>query len=146
MKRHGAHGTLRKAVQPRPKGAAPPVTPDYRALLRQALDADPAASATIRATLAPLVAYDREQGGDLVHTLAVYFQEGMNLSRAAATLFLHRNSLYYRLAHIQALTGLTLDDDIHRLWLHLAVALTAAPAGANEEDTDAGGTPQTERP
>jgi purine catabolism regulator len=122
------------------------VTTDYRALLRQALAADPTAAATIRATLAPLRAYDQAQGGDLVHTLAVYFAEGGNLSRAAAALFLHRNSLYYRLAHIQALTGLSLDDETHRLWLHLAVALTAAPDESGEEESDAGGPPQTERP
>jgi DNA-binding PucR family transcriptional regulator len=124
------------------------VTTDYRALLRQALASDPAASVTLQATLAPLVAYDREQGGDLVHTLAVYFAEDGNLSRAAAALFLHRNSLYYRLAHIQTLTGLSLDDETHRLWLHLAVALTATPdgAGTGEEENDAGGSPQTERP
>lgn len=121
------------------------MTPDYRALLQQALAADPAATATIRATLAPLEAYDREQGGDLVHTLAVYFREGTNLSRAATALFLHRNSLYYRLAHIQALTGLSLDDETHRLWLHLAVTLTQPSEGASEEDTNAGGTPETER-
>lgn len=122
------------------------MTTDYRAVLRQALAADAAALAAIRATLAPLEAYDREQGGDLVHTLAVYFAEGGNLSRAAAALFLHRNSLYYRLAHIQALTGLSLDDETHRLWLHLAVALTTAPDETREEESDAGGPPQAERP
>ncbi len=111
--------------------------PDYRVLLRQALAADPAAAATIRATLAPLVAYDREQGGDLVHTLAVYFREGANLSRAATALFLHRNSLYYRLAHIQALTGLSLDDETHRLWLHLAVVLVDTQDGETTEEPDA---------
>lgn len=123
------------------------MTTDYRALLRQALAANAATAATIQATLAPLMAYDREQGGDLVHTLAVYFAEGGNLSRAAAALFLHRNSLYYRLAHIQALTGLSLDDETHRLWLHLTVALTTTtPDGVGEEESDAGGSPQTERP
>jgi purine catabolism regulator len=121
------------------------VTPDYAALLRQALAADPAVSAALRATLAPLLAYDRDQGGDLVHTLAVYFREGTNLSRAAAALFLHRNSLYYRLAHIQALTGLSLDDETARLWLHLAVTLAVSPDGETKEDTNAGGTPETER-
>jgi purine catabolism regulator len=122
------------------------VTSDYRALLRQALAADSGTAARLRATLAPLEAYDREQGGDLVHTLAVYFREGANLSRAAAALFLHRNSLYYRLAHIQALTGLSLDDETQRLWLHLAVTLIVASDDETKEDTDAGGTPKTERP
>ncbi len=111
-----------------------PVTPDYHALLRNALAADPAADLALRTTLAPLLAYDQEQGGDLVHTLAVYFRAGMNLSRAATALFLHRNSLYYRLAHIQALTGLSLDDETHRLWLHLAVVLVTTPSAGVPED------------
>jgi len=120
------------------------VTNDYQTLLWRALTADPATAAALRATLAPLRAYDQEHEGDLVHTLAVYFREGANLSRAAAASFLHRNSLYYRLAHIQALTGLRLDDETQRLWLHLAVLLATAPPGAAEEDRDAGEPPQTE--
>jgi purine catabolism regulator len=107
---------------------------DYLDLLRQALAADARVTTTLRATLAPLRAYDRAHGGDLVHTLAVYFAEGENLSRAAVALFLHRNSLYYRLAHIEALTGLTLADEQHRLWLHLAVAL--APTLTQAENAE----------
>jgi DNA-binding PucR family transcriptional regulator len=126
------------------KEAQPAVTPDYHALLRQALAADPGTAAQLRATLTPLEAYDREQGGDLVHTLAVYFREGANLSRAATALFLHRNSLYYRLDHIQALTGLSLSDETHRLWLHLAITLITTPEEKREETTDAGGPPETE--
>ena len=83
-------------------------------------------------TLAPLREYDRLHNGDLLHSLEVYFREGENLSRAAGLLFLHRNSLYYRLAHVQALTGLSLDDEAARIWLHLAVLLDRAPA--DEED------------
>jgi DNA-binding PucR family transcriptional regulator len=77
-----------------------------------------------------------------VHTLAVYFREGTNLSRAATALFLHRNSLYYRLAHIQALTGLSLDDETHRLWLHLAVVLAVTPdEGTTAATLDSGHSP-----
>jgi DNA-binding PucR family transcriptional regulator len=119
---------------------------DYPTLLRRALIADPAAAAALRRTLAPLVAYDQAHDGDLVRTLAVYFREGMNLSRAANLLFLHRNSLYYRLAHIQALTGLSLDDATHRLWLHLAVFLIQEEQPDNTEETDDPGTRPAERP
>ena len=119
---------------------------DYPTLLRRALAADPAAAGALRRTLAPLIAYDQAHDGDLVRTLAVYFHEGSNLSRAAHVLFLHRNSLYYRLAHIQALTGLSLDDATHRLWLHLAVFLFQAAPGDSKEVTNDPGTRPPERP
>ena len=119
---------------------------DYPTLLRRALAADPATAAALRRTLAPLAVYDQAHDGDLVRTLAVYFREGENLSRAANILFLHRNSLYYRLAHIQALTGLSLDNETHRLWLHLAVFLIQAPPPDNKEDNDERGTSPPERP
>jgi DNA-binding PucR family transcriptional regulator len=119
---------------------------DYPTLVRRALAADAAVAVALRATLAPLVAYDQAHDGDLVRTLAVYLREGANLSRAANVLFLHRNSLYYRLAHIQALTGLSLDDATHRLWLHLAVFLIQEAPADNMEEPDDPGTRPPERP
>ena len=106
---------------------------ERRAALRRALRADPALAAALQAGLDPLVAYDRTQGGDLVRTLAVVLAEGANVTAAATALYLHRNSLYYRLAHIEALTGLTLKDEMDRLWLHLAVIL-AGPDLAEDSD------------
>ena len=112
---------------------------DYRVLLRQALEADPNVAAALTRTLDPVRAYDRAHDADLVHSLDVYFAQGENLSQAAVALFLHRNSLYYRLAHIQALTGLTLDDEGARVWLHLAILLERARAHREEDGIDEGG-------
>ena len=69
----------------------------------------------------PLEDYDRERGSDLVRTLAVYFGTGENASEAADRLFLHRNSLLYRLERIQNLTGLDLRDSEVRLALRLGL-------------------------
>ena len=41
-------------------------------------------------------------------TLKTYFAAGGNASEAADRLFLHRNSMLYRLERIQKLTGLDL--------------------------------------
>ena len=110
--------------------------------LRRALAAGTPLAAALHATLAPLREYDRLHNGDLVHSLDVYFEVGENLSRAAGLLFLHRNSLYYRLAHIQALTGLPLDDETARVWLHLAVLAERFQAedeeDGNEREGDTG--------
>lgn len=69
----------------------------------------------------PLQDYDRERGSDLVRTLAVYFDAAENASETADRLFLHRNSLLYRLERIQNLTGLDLKDTEVRLALQLGL-------------------------
>jgi hypothetical protein len=62
---------------------------------------------------------------DLAVTAAAYLDHAGNVQRAAAELAVHRQTLYYRLQGIQALTGLDLADGQDRLRLHLA--LTLAP-------------------
>ena len=69
----------------------------------------------------PLVNYDRERGSGLVRTLSVYFETGANASEAADRLFLHRNSLLYRLERIQKLTGLDLRESESMLVLQLGL-------------------------
>jgi DNA-binding PucR family transcriptional regulator len=69
----------------------------------------------------PLVGYDRERGSDLIRTLQVYLATGANASEAADRLFLHRNSLLYRLVRIGELTGLDLKDPRARLALQLGL-------------------------
>jgi DNA-binding PucR family transcriptional regulator len=69
----------------------------------------------------PLVEHDRQRRSDLVRTLRVYFATGANASEAADRLFLHRNSLLYRLERIQRLTGLDLKDPGARLALQLGL-------------------------
>ncbi len=79
----------------------------------------------------PLVNYDRERGSGLVRTLSVYFDTGANASEAAERLFLHRNSLLYRLERIQKLTGLDLRESESRLILQLG--LLALSRGERDE-------------
>ena len=72
----------------------------------------------------PLRAHDRERGSDLVRTLRVYFATGANTSEAADRLFLHRNSVTYRLARVETLTGIDLKDPGARLALQLGLLAT----------------------
>jgi hypothetical protein len=62
---------------------------------------------------------------DLVGTARAYLDRAGNVARAAADLGIHRQTLYYRLARIEELTGFDLADGRDRLTLHLA--LTLAP-------------------
>ena len=84
-----------------------------------------------RELIRPVVAYDREHGSDLIRTLRTFFAANANASEAADRLYLHRNSLPYRLARIQDLTGLDLKD--HRARLALQLGLLAI---TTERDTD----------
>jgi DNA-binding PucR family transcriptional regulator len=72
----------------------------------------------------PLISHDRERGSDLVKTLRVYLDAGANASEAADRLFLHRNSLLYRLERVRKLTGLDLKDPEARLALQLGLLAT----------------------
>ncbi|HEY65567.1 MAG TPA: hypothetical protein G4O02_13455 [Caldilineae bacterium] len=84
-------------------------------------------SSTLRAfyeeTLGALEEYDRRHGTELVRTLEVYFHQLGNLSRAAEVMYLHRNTLIYRLERIASILGIDLDDPETRLCLQLALKI-----------------------
>ncbi|MED9902683.1 MAG: helix-turn-helix domain-containing protein [Lachnospiraceae bacterium] len=54
--------------------------------------------------------YGHVSGTDLVETLLSFYMNGFNITKTAEDLFLHRNSLQYRLAKITELIGLEMDD------------------------------------
>ena len=82
------------------------------------------------ALIEPLKEYDRTRRSDLVLTLKTYFAAGANASEAADRLFLHRNSMLYRLERIQNLTGLNLKD--HKAALALQLGLLATERGEQD--------------
>ena len=86
-------------------------------------------------TLALLMEYDREHGGELVDTLRAFFANHGNLSRTADQLILHRNTVSYRLERISQLTGLELEDEGDRFRLHLAVKLVELVRPGRSPDT-----------
>jgi DNA-binding PucR family transcriptional regulator len=101
---------------------------DVESLLREL--ADGSALEPFRALVEPLQEHDRTRRSDLVRTLKTYFAAGANASEAADRLFLHRNSMLYRLERIQKLTGLDLKD--HRVALALQLGLLAIERGERD--------------
>jgi len=87
-----------------------------------------------RSLVEPLEAHDREHGGDLVRTLRTFFSANANASEAADRLYLHRNSLTYRLSRIQELTALDLKD--HRVRLALQLGLLAATERSTTDEDE----------
>ncbi|MEU9301068.1 helix-turn-helix domain-containing protein [Streptomyces sp. NPDC048269] len=84
----------------------------YRLLA--ALAADPVDDPATRALLGPA---HRE----LARTAEVFLDCAGQAGRAAAALGIHRQTLYYRLARVEQLTGLDLDEGEDRLLLHMAL-------------------------
>jgi PucR family transcriptional regulator, purine catabolism regulatory protein len=69
--------------------------------------------------LGPLLAH--ESGRELIHTLQAYFEHNGNLSQTAEALFIHRNTLIYRLERIATITHLNWDEPETRLAVQLAL-------------------------
>ncbi|MGH3720749.1 MAG: PucR family transcriptional regulator [Pseudonocardiaceae bacterium] len=76
-----------------------------------------------RDVLGPLLDYDTEHRTELVHTLSVYLHHHGSHKRSARMLHLHTNTVAYRVARIEAITGLDLGDPDDRLVAHVAVKI-----------------------
>lgn len=67
-----------------------------------------------------LSAHDRAHGSDLLRSLTVYLDTGSNVSRAAKRLFIHRNTLVYRLKQAWGILGIREHDTIDRAHILLS--------------------------
>jgi purine catabolism regulator len=73
--------------------------------------------------LGALETYDTRHGTELIRTLEGFFAHHGNHVRAAEALHLHRNTLLYRLARIQSIAGLDLDDAEVRLAVQVCLRM-----------------------
>ena len=73
--------------------------------------------------LGPVIEYDGRIGGDLMTTLGAYFDCAGSWSRTAERLNLHLNTVRYRVARIEHLTGRDLNQMPDRMDLFLALHL-----------------------
>lgn len=71
--------------------------------------------------LDPLLEHDRENNADLLSTLRGYLLCNGNLARTAQHIFVHRNTLLYRLNQIRDLTGWDLEDARTRMNLLVSI-------------------------
>nr|WP_263327250.1 PucR family transcriptional regulator [Neobacillus sp. Marseille-Q6967] len=75
----------------------------------------------IMSTVEPLVEYNKQRNLDLIDTISTYNHYQGNVSKTAKALFLHRQSLLYRLRKIEELTGLSLVDPDDLFLLDLSI-------------------------
>ena len=67
-----------------------------------------------------LARYDELNQSSFLNTLKVYLEFDRNAQRCANALYLHRNSLQYRVRRIQEIAGIDLDDPVERAYLRLS--------------------------
>jgi PucR family transcriptional regulator, purine catabolism regulatory protein len=83
-------------------------------------------------TLGPLLEYDRQHATTLVRTLGFYLESGRNLESSARAMFIHVNTLKYRLKRIQEIARLDLNSAEQRFNVHLAVKILQAIGNETE--------------
>jgi DNA-binding PucR family transcriptional regulator len=89
-------------------------------LAERALDGDPLARAALAERIAqPLQA----AGGEVLETVRAVLDSGGNLEATARTLFVHPNTVRYRLKRAAELTGLSATDPRGSWTLQVALAL-----------------------
>ena len=91
--------------------------------------------------LSAIRGYDAKTGSELEATLRAYVEHGGSIVQTADALFLHRNSVLYRIQRIEELSGITLRDRHTRQVLLVAFTLTSsqnlepsAPQETSNED------------
>lgn len=104
----------------------------YQLLIQ--IEDEPAAKRFTDKIVGPLVDYDKRHRSSLMETIIAYFEHHGNVSQTAEALYIHRNTLSYRLDRIQEMTGQDLEDPDERLALQLALKLWQV-----RPDTDASG-------
>lgn len=83
-----------------------------------------------RDVLGPLLDYDTEHRAELVRTLSVYLHHHGSHKQSARMLHLHTNTVAYRVARIEAISGLDLSDPDDRLVAHVAVKIIESQGSA----------------
>jgi DNA-binding PucR family transcriptional regulator len=65
--------------------------------------------------LAPILEYDREHNGDYLVTLESYLRNGGSIKAMSEELYIHRNTILYRMANIRKLLGCSLETPKERV-------------------------------
>ncbi|MGD9986220.1 PucR family transcriptional regulator [Pseudonocardia sp.] len=76
--------------------------------------------------VAGMVVSDRDRGTEYLSSLRAFFEAGGDLTAAARTLYVHRNTLKYRLTRLRDAFGVDLEDPTQRLVAELQVAVFTA--------------------
>lgn len=73
--------------------------------------------------LDPLIEYDRENNTELLKTLEALLENFNNKSKTAQDLYIHRNSLNYRIKRIEEISNVKLDEVSNCLEIYMAIKI-----------------------
>ncbi|MFD0745566.1 PucR family transcriptional regulator [Phytohabitans flavus] len=73
--------------------------------------------------LGELIAHERNNSTDYLSTLSVYFQENDSPKRTAKIMYLHPNTVTYRIRRVEEITGLSLSSYRDRLTVQVALEI-----------------------
>jgi DNA-binding PucR family transcriptional regulator len=96
--------------------------------LRAAIVADDDVGEALSARyIAPILG--EASGQELIASLRAYFECGMHVERAATRLFVHQNTLRYRIGRFEAITGANLREPqvAFEVWWALENSLRSPP-------------------
>lgn len=74
-----------------------------------------------------LAEFDRENSTNLLRTLQIYLNCGLNATTASAELYIHRNTLYQRMTKIESLIQSKLSDPAVRLYMQISFSIMDFP-------------------
>ena len=74
-------------------------------------------------SIGPLAEYDRENKTELLESLEIYLLENRSISAAAARLYIHRNTMNYRINKIKQILSVDFDDSENLLKLQLGIKI-----------------------
>src|SRR5699024_8798721 len=74
-------------------------------------------------TIGKLVNYDKSHNLQLVETLKMYFEKNENLKKTSQALFIHVNTLKYRIQKIGSITGCPLNNTDGKMMLYIGLKI-----------------------
>ncbi len=80
-----------------------------------------------------IIEYDKKYSTDLLMTLKGYLMNGQNLVRTSSALYIHRNTLVYRLSIMKKLLGHNMDDAVTMLELFNCILIYEFLQSINQE-------------
>jgi sugar diacid utilization regulator len=91
----------------------------------------------VDAVFLPLRHSSQGKGGTLIDTLTAYFESGQSLEATARALFVHPNTVRYRLRQVADVTGLSATHPREALTLQLALVLGRQAHRPDQDEPDA---------
>ncbi|MFP7492470.1 PucR family transcriptional regulator ligand-binding domain-containing protein [Terribacillus saccharophilus] len=77
-----------------------------------------------------LIQHDNEKGTEFIHTLFHYLDTNKSLMETASRMYIHRNSVKYRIDKIKDITAIPFETELDKLGYYMAIALYLIKRGS----------------